>query len=356
MFPYTRNTLFGETHNPLGPVTPGGSSGGEAAAVAANCSALGLGTDFGGSVRWPAHCTGLLALRPTVGRIPGTGQLPTPSLDEPLIPNEVTLQGRTQVVGPLARSVDDLERALRAMAGPDGWDPLAIPTELRPSGSVDLPVTRVAVWDGPSWPAPREDVAAVVWDAARALEAHGIAVSVEAPDMLERAGSLYSELRDTDRLQDVRRLVRGRGDLVGEDVRTAIAAAEEWERRNPQADPAVLWEERDRLRAGLLAFLERFPVLLMAVATVPAYDATDPAPPVHGRDQTMWDVLGPSRLISLFGVPAASVPFGLSDDGLPIGVQLVARPFREDEVLAVARVLMEARPSRTEPSRSEVTG
>jgi Asp-tRNA(Asn)/Glu-tRNA(Gln) amidotransferase A subunit family amidase len=231
-----------------------------------------------------------------------------------------------------------------------------VPAELRPSGSVDPSELRATVWDGPSWPAPREDVAAVVRTAARTLEDRGIAVADEAPEMLERAGSLYSELRDTDRLQDVRRLVRGREDQVGEDVRAAMHAAESWERQNPRADPAMLWEERDRLRAALLAFLDRSPVLLMAVATVPAYDASGPPPAVQGRDQTMWDVLGPSRLISLFGVPAASVPFGMSDDGLPIGVQVVGRPFREDQVLAVARMLMEARSSRTEPTRSEVAG
>src|SRR5207253_1360569 len=123
MFPYTRNELFGETHNPLGPVTVGGSSCGEAAAVASNMAALG-----------------------------------------------------------------------------------------------------VAVWEGPSSPAAREDVRAVVRDAARSLEGRGIHVADEPPDMLEEAGPLYSELRATDRLQDVRRLVRGREDLVGDDVRAAIAA------------------------------------------------------------------------------------------------------------------------------------
>jgi len=134
MFGYTRNSLFGETRNPVGPVTPGGSSGGEAAAIAARCSPLGLGTDFGGSVRWPAHCTGIFALRPTAGRVPCTGQLPAPSLQEPLLPNEVTLQGRVQVVGPLARSVDDLELALRLIAGPDGLDPFAVPAPIADSG------------------------------------------------------------------------------------------------------------------------------------------------------------------------------------------------------------------------------
>jgi Asp-tRNA(Asn)/Glu-tRNA(Gln) amidotransferase A subunit family amidase len=339
MFPYTRNSLFGETRNPLGPVTPGGSSGGEAAAIAARCSPLGFGTDFGGSVRWPAHCTGVFALRPTAGRVPGTGQLPAPSLNEPLIPNEVTLQGRVQVVGPLARSVDDLEVALKVASGTDGLDPFAVPAPL--TSSRDSAVSRVAIWEGPADPPVRDDVRGMVRDAARALDKRGVTVTDEQPSMLERAVSLYTEIRDLDRLQDVRRLVRGCEDEVGEDVRAAIAVAEEAERRQPHPDSAVLWDERDRLRASFLAFLDRQPVLLMAVATVPPYDLAGTPPSVGGRDQSMWDVLAPSRLISLFGVPAATVPFGTSAGGWPIGVQVVGRPFREDEVLAVARWLSE---------------
>jgi Asp-tRNA(Asn)/Glu-tRNA(Gln) amidotransferase A subunit family amidase len=342
MFPYTRNTLFGETHNPVdATLTPGGSSGGESAAVADGMSALGVGTDFGGSLRWPGHCTGVLALRPTAGRIPSTGQLPTPSLDEPLIPNEVTLQGRVQVIGALARSVDDLELSLRLMSGPDGWDPFAAPTEFERDPA--LSVEDIAVWDGPASPASRSDVVAVVRAAARALEARGVRVSDEAPRMLKGAGVLYGELRDTDRLQDVRRIVRGHEDEVGDDVRAAIAAAEAYERRGSGREPAVVWEDRDRLRVEFELYLNRHPVLLMPVATVPAYDPSEPPPAVGGREQTMWDVLEPCRLISLFGFPAASVPFGVSDEGLPVGVQVVGRPRREDQVLAVARALMEER-------------
>jgi len=176
-------------------------------------------------------------------------------------------------------------------------------------------------------------------EAAGALEQNGVTVAEYSPVMLERAVTLYSELRDLDRLQDVRRLVRGRELEVGEDVRQAIAAAEDFERRNATVDPAPLWEGRDRLRAEFLSFLDDHPVLLMAVATVPPYALDGPAPRVGGREHGMWDVLAPCRLISLFGVPAATVPFGTSPDGLPIGVQVVGRPFREDEVQAVARML-----------------
>jgi len=342
MFPYTRNSLFGETRNPLGPVTVGGSSGGEAAAVASGCSALGVGTDFGGSLRWPAHCAGLFALRPTAGRLPGTGQLPTPSLDEPLIPNEVTLQGRMQVMGPIGRAVADLALALQTMSGADGRDPMAVPT---PFTSLDSTTVGGALtWDGPSAPAVHKDVKGVVDLAANSLARTGVALEEMGPaPMLERAVTLYSELRDTDRLQDVRRLTLGRRDELGDDVRAAIDAAEEAERREPNPDRALLWEERDRLRADLLDVLGPDRVLLMAVATVAPYALDGPAPVVDGREQSMWDVLAPSRLISLFGLPAASVPFGSNPDGLPIGVQVVGPSFREDLVLAAARELMEER-------------
>lgn len=342
MFGYTRNSLFGETRNPYGPVTVGGSSGGEAAAIATRCSALGLGTDFGGSLRWPAHCTGILALRPTAGRVPGTGQLPAPSLEDPLLPSGETFQGRVQVIGTLARSADDLELALRLGAGPDGFDPLALPEPL--GASREAKVDRVAVWDGPASPGVRNDVIQAVREAARSLEKRGVTIGDEPPHMLDRAVTLYTELRDLDRLRDVRRLIRGHESEVGEDVRAAIAAAEEAERRGTNVDGVALWEERDDLGSEFVSYLDRHLALLMPVATVPPYALDGPPPKVNGREQGMWDVLAPCRLISLFGIPAVSVPCGASADGLPIGVQVVGRPFREDEVLAVAGLLMQTAP------------
>src|SRR5207244_8827854 len=92
---------------------------------------------------------------------------------------------------------------------------------------------------------------------------------LEVAPMLDRAVTLYSELRDTDRLQDVRRLIRGHESETGEDVMAAVAAAEEADRRDPSPDRAALWAERDRLRADLLAYLSVRPILLLAVATVP---------------------------------------------------------------------------------------
>jgi Asp-tRNA(Asn)/Glu-tRNA(Gln) amidotransferase A subunit family amidase len=194
----------------------------------------------------------------------------------------------------------------------------------------------------------------VVAEAAAALAERGARIVEDRPAMLDRAVTLYSELRETDRLQDVRRLLAGHEEDAGEDVRAAIAAVVDRERDLARVDLARVWEERDRIRTALLSFLERVPVLLMPVATVPPFDESKPLT-VEGRDQAMWDVLAPCRLISLLGVPAASVPIGRSEDGLPIGVQVVGRPFREDEVLAVAGMLMEARSPSGAP-RAEVAG
>jgi Asp-tRNA(Asn)/Glu-tRNA(Gln) amidotransferase A subunit family amidase len=338
MFGYTRNSLFGETKNPVGPVTVGGSSGGEAAAIASHCSALGLGGDFGGSLRWPAACTAAVALRPTAGRVPLTGQLPAPTLAEPLRTTPDSMQGRLQVIGPIARTVEDVGVALHVIAGPDGIDPLTESVAL--PWSREAHVRTVAVWEGPADPGVREDVRATVRAAAEAIAHMGIEIHDDPPPALDRGVTLYSELRDTDRLRDVRALVAGHEEELGEDARAAIAAAEGVDRTIPNPDRQALWDERDRLLAELLIYLDRSHVLLMPVATVPPFPLDQPVI-VNGHEQSTWDVLAPSRLISLFGVPAASVPFGQSADGLPINVQVVGRPFREDEVLAIAHMLTE---------------
>src|SRR4029077_11959778 len=137
----------------------------------------------------------------------------TMSLDEPLVPNEVTLQGRAQLVGPLARTVDDVQQALHIVAGPDGIDPFASPVALGWSRQVALTDLRVTAWTGPSWPALRDDVAAAIQGAGRVVEKAGIEVGAAEPPGLERGVEVYSELRSWDRLQAVRRLIRGKEEL-----------------------------------------------------------------------------------------------------------------------------------------------
>ena len=329
LWPHTANPLFGETRSPLGPVSPGGSSGGESAAVAARLSPLGLGCDFGGSLRWPAQCTGIASIRPTVGRIPGSGLLPSLSGREPAPPNSLSLQGRVQVAGPLARTVADLELALGVLCGPDGIDPAAIPAPLLPSAAVDVGALRMAWCEGDGVTAVRADLVSAVEQAA-ALFGAGRA----RPAALERANDCYTRLRAVDGLHELRALVAGREAEIGGPLRDLLAATGD----ASTAELTALWIERDELRADLLAFLDEYEILLLPVAAVPAYDAAGPAR-VGSRELTPWEVLAPCRAISLFGVPAAAVPCGLSDEGLPICVQVVGRPYREDEVLAVAAAI-----------------
>ena len=329
LWPHTSNRLFGETRSPLGPVSPGGSSGGDSAAIAARLSPLGLACDFGGSLRWPAQCTGIASIRPTVGRIPGTGLLPSHSRREPAPPNSVSLQGRIQVAGPMARTVADLELALDVLCGPDGRDPAAVPVPLRPSAAVDVGRLRIAWCDGDGVTGVRADLVAAVERAAARLGA-----TPARPAALERANDCFSRLRTVDGLHELRDLVAGREAEIGDPLRDLLAATGD----ASAADLAALWIERDELRAEMLAFLDEHEVLLLPVAAVPAYDAAAPAR-VGTRELTPWGVLAPCRAISLFGLPAAAVPCGLSAEGLPVGVQVVGRPFREDEALAVAAAI-----------------
>lgn len=329
LWPHTANPLFGETRSQLGPVSPGGSSGGESAAIAAGLSPLGLASDFGGSLRWPAHCTGIASIRATVGRIPGSGLLPALSRREPAPPNAVSLQGRVQVAGPMARTIADLELALGVLCGPDGIDPAAVPVPLRSSAAVDVGALRIAWCDGDGVTEVRADLVAAVERAAVLVGA-----SRARPAALERANDCYSRLRAVDGLHELRALVAGREHEIGGPLRDLLAATGD----ASLAELAALWNERDELRADFLDFLDEHQVLLLPVAPVPAYDASGPAR-VGVRELTPWEVLAPCRAISLFGVPVAAVPCGISTEGLPVSVQVVGRPFREDEVLAVAAAI-----------------
>ena len=337
---HTDNPLFGTTAHPSGRgLTPGGSSGGEAAAVAAGLSPLGLGTDYGASIRWPAHCTGIAGLRATVGRVPGTGQLPASAGTAEAIPNSLRLQGQLQVVGPLARNVTDLELALALIAGPDGRDPLTADVPLGRSRDVDVRALRVAWWDGDERHPVREDVAAVVRAAAQALTSEGVEVTHDLPPSIDDAEALYMRLRMMDGLADVRALADGRTHLLGPVMRNLLAAEAT---SATVADLQRANAQRDALRAGVLAYLRERPILLWPVAATPAVVATDGPYEVMGRRLDLWELGAWCRIVSLLGFPSLSVPFGASQDGLPIGVQVVGPPFAEDHVLAVGRVLERA--------------
>ena len=294
----TDNAVYGRTSNPYDVArTCGGSSGGEAAIVGAAGSPLGIGTDSGGSIRLPAHFCGVAALKPTAGRVPVTGVID----DEGQI--GALGDGRTQV-GPLARGVEDLALALRAIAGPDGRDGGLAPVALGDPGGVAVDGLRVAAFGAYDGAEAGTATAAVLADAAAALRAAGATVDDAAPPP--------------------------GGHLLTLDV---------WRSYGGEMDSLALYRvlrRWDAFRSAMLEWGERYDVLLSPVAV-------DPAPP-HGA-LAGHEGVDPTHFTtphSLTGWPAATVRCGGSPEGLPIGMQLIARPWRDDVALAAALALERA--------------
>jgi Asp-tRNA(Asn)/Glu-tRNA(Gln) amidotransferase A subunit family amidase len=335
---HTGNPLFGDTWNPWDTsLTSGGSTGGDSAAVSSGMSVFGLGTDFGGSIRWPAHCTGLTSLRPTPGLVPETGLLPyvPPAAGENLpAPNSMSALHRLGTVAWLARSVDDLGVLLGILAGPDGVDPSTVPVPL--GGPVRSLAGLSCAWFQDEGTHPvRDDLVAAVRKAAEALEGLGVPTAHGRPPGLERAAAAFVALRTAEGMPEVVELAAGREDELGSSLRASLLGAEP----STVADYRKAAAQRDAIRAQVLEFMEAHNILLLPVASVPASDPRIGTFKVNGKD-IPWTELGScSRAISILGFPVAVVPCGLSSEGLPVGIQVVGRPYRDYEVLAVAAAL-----------------
>lgn len=322
----TDNLVFGRTTNPYAADrSPGGSSGGAAAALAAALCAFDIGSDTGGSIRVPSHFCGTAGLKPTQGRVPRTGHAVSfGGVHDPL----------TQL-GPMARSVADLELILRVIAGPDGRDPFVTPAPLRDPGEVDLRGLRVAWHADNGLFTPAADVQAVTAGAVKALADAGAAVTETVPDPLP--GS-FDELLALFVWNDdggawIQRLL----DVAGtKEASPGIAAQIDPALRVDAAEFARRIETRDRFRSDMLGFMQRYDALVTPVAGFPATAYGETEDPEHfpGYCYTM--------VYNLAGLPAAVVRCGTSATGLPIGVQIAAQPWREDVALAVASHLEEA--------------
>lgn len=329
--PHTDNRIFGPTLNPLDPtLSPGGSSGGDAAAVAAGCAAFGLGADYGASVRWPAQCTGIVGLRPTVGLVPLTGLLPYRPGEDLSPPSSISPMSRLHTFGPLARSVEDTWAVLSAIAGPDRIDPNTVPVPLGNPSAVDVSSIAVAWMDGEGNQSVRPDLVAVVAGAASRLESLGLRVEEHRPPGLEQAIDLFRAYRLADALPVHAELARGREDELADTMRN-------WFER---VRPAVPFGElqsvaarRDTVRAQVLEFMERWPIMLLPVSLAPAWriGSADFAQRFHD--------MAPCWAITLLGLPSLAITCGRTEDGLPAAVQIVGRPFSDHEVIAVGVAL-----------------
>jgi Asp-tRNA(Asn)/Glu-tRNA(Gln) amidotransferase A subunit family amidase len=322
----TDNILYGRCNNPWDLArTPGGSSGGEAAAIAAGCSAGGMGSDGGGSIRVPAHFTGICGLKPTPGRIPATGH----------IPSSAGPFAFTGVVGPMARTTGDLRLLFDVVQGPDYGDPSSAPVSLSWPSAHDLKGVRVGYFESAGGiPVTRE-----TRDAVRAAAAglRGAAFTIEqfCPDGLEAAGELWWKFFGIAGGMLLNSMVEGRE----RDLSPLLQEFLGWVRSQPAHTGDTLlaaWMQRDLVRGRVLAQMNDFPILLCPVAAIPAFRHGERTWQVEGSSVSYLDAWSYCEWFNLLGFPAAVVPVGRSSEGLPIGVQIVGRPWQEETVLAVA--------------------
>jgi amidase len=321
------NPLHGRTVNPWDRArTAGGSSSGEAAAIAAGASAAGLGSDGGGSVRVPAHFCGICALKPTPGRIPATGH-------QPACLGPFSLVG---AIGPMARTIDDLRLIDRVVAGWDGGDPMSAPVDANDEAmdAASLTGLRVACVDGGDDIPVTFDTRAALQRAAQALEEAGLIVEARQPAALRLAGPLWDVF-----FAEAALIVLT--PMIGEAARALPILAAHLARtgaRSPLTAEQLTtaWIERDLRRAELLAEMEEWPILIGPVAAIPAFGHDERAWTIDGRRLDVIDAMRFSQWFNVLGNPAATVPVMRGTEGLPIGVQVVGRPFADRQVLAVA--------------------
>jgi Asp-tRNA(Asn)/Glu-tRNA(Gln) amidotransferase A subunit family amidase len=327
----TSNLVTGRTSNPWNTeFSAGGSSGGEAAAIAAGYSMGGVGSDGGGSIRVPAHFCGICGLRPTPGRVPSTGHFP---------PGAGALAW-LGTVGPMARTVRDVRALFTVLAGPDPGDALSAPVAARSYSKTDLGAMRVGILETDSCGPVSAETAEAVRRAAALFESTGISVESVRLAGLDRAleqwwfffGPVVAHLFAP--------LIAGHEDHLSPVFRDYLAATREVNGGDFSLDTFLnACAERDVLRASLLRQTEKYSALLSPVSAGPAF----------GHQEGTWkqggyrDTMCFSQWLNLAGFPGLAVPMSISPQGLPIGAQLIGKPHEEELLLALGEALEAAR-------------
>ena len=321
---HTDSSLHGLTRNPWNPQrTPGGSSGGEAAALATGMSPLGLGNDLGGSLRNPAHCCGIASIKPSAGAVPAATVIP---------PQEMNISFQLMAVeGVMARRVADVRAGFTAIAGQHPRDPLSVPavfTDLEPG---ERPA--VAVLPKPPGGSTHPEVAAAVRRAADALADDGYKVTEAEPPGYEQAIELWGTILSV----DLRVMKPVLDQLMG-------AGGREFLRYALGHLPALDlegWATAHTARHGLARhwnlWYQQYPVLLCPVWTQPAFPLDFDIASLDGAIATL-ELMRPVLPANLLGTPAAVVPAGMAD-GLPVGVQVMGARYTDLRCLAVAEAI-----------------
>jgi aspartyl-tRNA(Asn)/glutamyl-tRNA(Gln) amidotransferase subunit A len=327
------NLLSGRSNNPWDVTrTPGGSSGGESAAIAAGMSPIGLGTDLAISVRGPAAQTGITSMKATHGRVPMTGIWPR-------------APRRFWHVGPMARSVRDIALAFALLAGPDGQDAFATSTVLFDAGIGREPHRRLRVgWMvGPGFGPVDPEVAATVKAAAEALMGLGIHVEQVGIPALERdfALDVFNRLHVMEMKPAFREATAGHEDQMYKMAKTMLSLPD-----TSMADFIDAEQAAERIRDGYAAYFRGFDALITHVLPIPAHKHGVETFVIDGQTVDATYLQGATVPLNVTGLPGVSMRFGTSTEGLPINVQIVGSWLAESTILHVASLLESVSPVR----------
>lgn len=329
------NPLFGRSLNPHDRGrTPGGSSGGEAAAISARLSPAGLGSDLSGSIRIPAHFCGISGLKPTTASVPQAGHFPP----------TVGPYSLGATIGPMARHVEDLSLIFSVIAGQRVQEFLSAPERSEARGQTlgDLRGVRLAWYTDDGVSPVTQDTREAVQRAVGALEDAGLLSSEQLPPGIARGPELWMALFSRAILAPLLATYSGRETEAGAFARFLMKsfAGEP----SPSMDEFVsAWTERDQLRAALVEWMNDRPLIVAPVGATHAFEHGARRLEVCGQNVSVFRAFGYSQTFNVYGLPSVCVPaWRTSLEGLPIGVQLVGRPFEEEMVLAAARIVEEA--------------
>ncbi len=330
------NPVFGKTNNPYDlSRTSGGSSGGEAATIAAGLSSGGIGSDLAGSIRLPAHFCGIAGLKLTMGRVSMDGHIPAAT-------GPLSLGA---CIGPMARSVADLSLLFGVIADATQFE-ISCQDASLDQDAARLPGLRVAWYtdDGVA-PITRETRDAVV-ASAKALSESGLEVDEAKPPGVADGFRLWIELFARAVTEQLREFYRGKEDQAGPQIAAMLGKFDERpdldDRVNEAEKLAAAVVERERLREELLRWMKTTPLILAPVGSTPAFEHGARRVEVDGESISVWRAFSYSQTFNVFGLPSVVVPTGRSAEGLPIGVQIIGRPFEERTVLAAAEIIEQA--------------
>lgn len=317
---HTRNKIYGRTNNPYDiNRSPGGSSGGAAAIVASAGSSFDIGSDTAGSIRLPAHWCGIAGLKPTSGRVPRTGHI---------INHTVGVLESLTTVGPLARTIEDLELLFPIIAGPDGIDPAIAPVDLRDPSRVKIESLRIAFYSENGSAFPTDDRKETVEKAAKAMERLGAKITNQCPPPAKQTSNLQRRIMFGDGLAWYHRGRFNAGSISKEELKRHLS------HNKSVVEFSKSLADWNRFRGQMIEFMRDFEAIICPVqaSSAPLFSNALENSPGYSYTQTY----------SLAGWPSTVVRCGTSSEGMPIGVQVVAAPWREDISIAIAKRLEKA--------------